>query len=217
MFLPQLNRYHLIFWFLECSLVAFALFYKASRWLSLCIFIIGLNYTFLIDRSVNSGENLMNFLLFMLIIVREGAAANSLRQMINNAALLLIKIHICLLYLLNALGKIMVSAWRDGSFFNELWQLNYYANSKLIPQWFFNPTVNLIMAWTVISFEFIFPCLIWYKTLNKPIVIAGVLLHLGIAILLSMPDFGLTMAAVYILFFYTTPKRQVGHDYHILK
>lgn len=201
MFLPAFYDYYNVYWLVVCAIVAYAIYHKGNSWLSMAVFIIGINYLSLEFKAINFGDKLLNFLMFMLIFVREGAVKHSIRQMVNNAVLLIIEVHFCLLYFLNAYGKVIRPFWRNGSFFKDIWSMSYYANVNLIPDWFFNPILQLLTAWSVIIFEFIFPVLIWFKPYRKPLIFIGVLFHLGIAILLSLPDFGISMMVVYVLFF----------------
>lgn len=209
-FLPVVHNYYKVYWFIACLLVALALFYKKSRGLYIAVFIVSVNYIFVANKATNSGDGLLNFLIFMLIFVRGGATKYSINQMINNVVLILIQVYFCLFYFFNALGKIIQPLWRNGDYFKHAWHLSYYANPAFIPHWFFNPTLQLFTAWSVMLFEFIFPVLIWFKPYRKLLLAIGILFHFGIAILLSLPDFGLTMAIIYILFYDFKQK----HDSH---
>ena len=201
MFMPFFHNYYNLYWLFTSVIVALALFYKSNRWLAVAVFIISITYLLLIFKAINFGDMLLNFLIFMLIFIREGTQNGSVSQMVNNAVILIIQVHFCLLYLVNALGKIMQPFWRDGSFFKNIWHLSYYANPNFIPDWFYHPTLNVVTAWTVILFELIFPVLIWIKPYKRPLIIIGLLFHLGISLFLSLPDFGLAMATVYLLFY----------------
>lgn len=200
MFLSVFYNYYNFYWLFISVIVAFAIFKKSNRLLSIIVFIVSINYLFLTFKAINFGDMLLNFLIFMLIFIREDAIKNSVNQMVNNAIVLIIQVHFCFLYFVNACSKITKPFWRDGSFFNNIWHMSYYANSNFIPDWFFNPTSNMLIAWSVILFELIFPILIWFKPYKKPLIFIGLIFHLGISAFISLPDFGLTMIAVYILF-----------------
>ena len=201
LFLPIFHEYYNIYWLIASAIVIWALLCRNNILLSIAVFIISNNYILLADKASNGGDALHNFLIFMLIFVQENNVKFSLRQIINNAAIIIIKVHFCLLYIVNAYGKVIHLFWRDGSYFKNLWHLMYYANPNLIPHWFFNPILNVVTAWAVILFEFIFPVLIWFKPYKKTLIFTGLVFHLGISLFLSLPDFGLAMAIVYILFF----------------
>jgi hypothetical protein len=49
------------------------------------------------------------------------------------------------------------------------------------------------------GFELLF-VLVWFRPLRVPILITGVLFHLGIWIVMSLPDFALVMMVSYLVF-----------------
>lgn len=201
MFLPVFHEVYHYYWLVACATVAFAIFYKANRWLAALVFIIGLNFIILTTKCNNSGDRLLTVFIFSIIFLKEGRARNSIAQFINSSTLLILQFHFCLLYLVNAFGKMIRPFWRDGSCFENIWNMPYYANVSLIPEWFYNPQLYFLTAWGTMLFEIIFPLLIWFKPFKKPLIIMGLLFHVGIAVLLSLPDFGLTMMIGYLLFY----------------
>ncbi|KGO87812.1 hypothetical protein Q765_04800 [Flavobacterium rivuli WB 3.3-2 = DSM 21788] len=201
MYLPLLHNFYNIYWLVASVIVAIAIFSKRSRFLNIVVAVISINYLEVITGTSDGGDKLHNFVIFMLIFIRDGALKNSLQQMINNAAVFIIQMHFCFLYFLNAYGKVIHKFWRDGSFFNDVWHLSYFANPNFVPYYFFNSTVQIITAWSVILFEFLFPTLIWFKPFKKPLIFIGIFFHFGISIFLSIPDFGAIMIIVYILFY----------------
>lgn len=209
MLLPLFQEYYNIYWALAALVVGFAIFSKGNRIVSVAVLIISLSYLQIIVGAYDTGDKLHNFLILMLLFIRENAVKHSLRQMITNAAVLIIKLHFCLLYFVNAAGKIIHPFWRNGSLFNDIWHLSYFANPNFVPVWFFNPTLQFITAWSVIIFEFMFPVMIWFKPYKNSLIFIGLLFHVGISMLLSIPDFGITMMLVYILFYdFKTAKKR---------
>jgi hypothetical protein len=201
LFLPLVHDFYYPYWVLACTVVAFSIFNRGAVWLYIVVFIISVNYLLVANRAINSGDRLLNFFIFISIFLRAGSIQGSIRQTVNNAALIILQMHFCIFYFLNAYGKLISPFWRDGSSFKAIWHLSYYANPNFIPQWFFNSSLSLVTAWLVMVFELMFPVLIWFKISRKPLLVVGLLFHLGIAVLLSLPDFGLTMAIGYLLFY----------------
>jgi len=200
MFLPTFRSLLNIWWLVACMVVAIAMVCTPNRWLSIIIFIISLNYISLLYLATNNGDKLLNFFVFTLIFVDENAIKTQVGWILNKATAFLLKINICGVYFLNGYGKILKPSWWDGSFMAQVWNLDYYINSHLVPQWFSNPTVCLVTSWLVIIFELGFPFLIWYRRFRRWLVPIGLIFHIFIAAFLSLPDFGLTMAAAYLLF-----------------
>lgn len=195
-----------VLWLLVCMVIITAIVYAGRRWLAILVFIISLNYMSLSYMAINNGDKLLNFFVFALIFVDERALKGHIAQMINNAVLIILKVNLCVVYFLNGYGKIIQKTWWDGSFMANVWQLEYYVNTSLVPQWFSNPTVCFITAWAVMLFELTFPFGIWHKRLKKWFIPIGLLFHIFIAVFLSLPDFGLTMMVAYLLFVDKTSK-----------
>jgi len=205
-FLPFFRSSLNALWLLICVVIIVATIYAGRRWLSILVFIISLNYISLCYMAMNNGDKLLNFFVFALIFVDERALKGHVVQMVNNAVLILLKVNLCVVYFLNGYGKIMQKTWWDGSFMAKVWQLDYYVNPSLVPQWFSNPVVCFITAWSVMLFELTFPLGIWHKRLKKWFIPIGLLFHIFIAVFLSLPDFGLTMMVAYLLFVDKTSK-----------
>lgn len=205
-FLPFFQSSLNALWLLICVVIIAATIYAGRRWLSILVFIISLNYISLCYMAMNNGDKLLNFFVFALIFVDERALKGHVAQMVNNAVLILLKVNLCVVYFLNGYGKIMQKTWWDGSFMAKVWQLDYYVNPSLVPQWFSNSVVCFITAWSVMLFELTFPFGIWHKRLKKWFIPIGLLFHIFIAVFLSLPDFGLTMMVAYLLFVDKTNK-----------
>lgn len=209
------NTYHIV-WGLCCVIPAMSVFVGKNIWLSVIVFIIYLNYFTLTLQADNSSDKLLMIFLFAQIFIKEKAAYNSVRELANNAIFLLLKVHFCVLYFLNASGKMVVPMWQDGSCMDYVWNLAYFANTNIIPGWFLSPAVSLITAWSVMLFEMLFAILIWFKPFKKWLLIAGVFFHVGIAIFLSLPDFSLTVLVLYILFIEPLNKKRTTKTSQIL-
>lgn len=201
MFLPAFAPYYKLYWGVACAIVLFAICFKGNRFVAALVYLFSLNYLILANSTTNTGDSLLNFFVFCLIFTREKQVKNSAGQLLNNAVLLLLQLHFCLLYFLNGYGKIIRPYWRSGSIFSDIWTLPYFANTDMIPAWFLTPAINFLTAWSVMLFEFIFAFLIWFRPLRKSILIGGIFFHMGIMLFLSLPDFGLTMLVAYILFY----------------
>lgn len=205
LFYPVFYNWYYMLWGLACSVVAFAIYHKSTRLLSVIVFVIGLNYLTLMYMADNLADSLLHFFIFSLIFIREGAEKGTPRQMLNNAMLLILQVQFCILYFLNAYGKMVIAGWRDGSFMQLVWRIPYYADVRFVPQWFLNPWVGVFTAWFVMLFEMAFAFLIWFKPVRKWLLLCGLLFHIGIAVFLSLPDFGLTMLVGYFLFTHYKP------------
>jgi len=200
LYISPLKNFHTTIWFTLSFIVCLGVILKRRLWLSVLIFAIGIMYLRLISIVGNNSDIIISFFTFMLIFIREGAERGTVRQMINNICLFTLQLTFCLIYFVNGVGKIVLPFWRNGSFMHDVWFYPFYARTSLIPGWFTAHWVTVVMGWSVMLFEIAVTFLIWFRPFKKWLFPIGILFHIGIAILLSLPEFGLTMIVGYLLF-----------------
>ena len=185
---------------LSLGVVATGLFYR-NILTAVLAFIISLNYNTIVAKAINGGDYVLTFFCFILIFTSGKPLLSENRKLVSNAAWLLLLLNFCNIYFINGYDKAIKKMWLNGEAIYLSWNLNYFANPHLIPSFFYNRTFCMVIGWLTILFELCFIFLIWYEKPKKVLLIAGILLHFGIAIFLSLPDFALTMLIGYIPFF----------------
>lgn len=159
---------------------------------------------------LNSGDTLLRVMSFFLIFSPAGQALSldALRMAGKNQAKpamavpwaqRLMQIQVAVVYFSTFLWKLRGDSWMDGTAL-------YYA-SRLMEFWrfpvpyFFEHLWTLkILTWAALCVEGAFPLLVWFKKTRIPILIAGVMLHLGIEYAMNIPLFALVMISTYVLF-----------------
>lgn len=151
----------------------------------------------------NGSDYVLNLFLFLSIFLsttpgfRSESLANK-QLLISNFVFLICKIQLCLIYLLSGFDKITSTAWRSGDAIYSIVNLEFFINPNLsIPV---NEKLFIVLAWVIILFELSFPVLVWFKQMRKYALAAGIIFHLNIIFVLSIPDFGLLMILLYSLF-----------------
>ncbi|MGV3587154.1 MAG: HTTM domain-containing protein [Adhaeribacter sp.] len=110
---------------------------------------------------------------------------------------LLVTLGIGLVYLDSAVNKLDSPMWLSGLGFwlpsslpqNALTNLSWVLNQEFFVR---------IIGYGILAFEIFFIFLISFRTLRWPLIIVGILLHLGIGIAYPIPHFALLMLALYI-------------------
>lgn len=146
-------------------------------------------------------DQIMSFLALYLAIGNSGDAFSIDRKrlgnqvkdrVINNIALRLIQIHMCLVYLFAGLGKLQGTTWWNGE---AMWgSFASYEYQTLDMTWLCEHMwlVNIITL-IAVSWEVSYPFLVWHR-LTRPIFLGiAVLVHLGIGMTMGMVTFGLIM------------------------
>ena len=114
------------------------------------------------------------------------------RAVLNNIALRLIQIHMCVVYLFAGLGKIQGVSWWNGQ---AIWgAIASYEYQTMDMTWLADHMwlVNAITLAAVV-WEVSYCALVWPK-LSRPIVLViALFVHLGIGLVMGMMTFGLVM------------------------
>jgi hypothetical protein len=205
LFLPSLVAHHHIEWLFIVLFILLItlLFLEPSYLTNLLFFWIVLN-VFKIKHPVTNGSDYVLLVMSLYVIPMsfrnfKNAYFDVLNISIFNFFRLLAQIQIALIYLISAWDKLLSDVWRSGKAFNYIGHLETIINPV------FRGIANdksaaFFLSWATIIFELAFVILIWQKRTRVFILCVGVIFHLIIWPMLSLPDFALTMIVTYILF-----------------
>jgi hypothetical protein len=190
------------------ALVVFALLMVGlwTRITSILAFIIALSYCHRLTGSLFGLDQLNVFIATYLMLGsagavwsvdrwlarRRGSASVPVPAVGTNIAIRLLQLHMCVIYLFGGIGKMRGGLWWDGS---ALWfafaNLEY---QSLDMTWLVHaPWLIALLTHVTVFWETFYCFLIWPK-LTRPLCLAMALgVHLGIALCLGMPTFGLVM------------------------
>ncbi len=111
----------------------------------------------------------------------------------------MIQIQLALLYLYAFVWKISGTMWLSGtavyytSRLQEFWRFP-------VPYVFEHMSTIKLWSWFTILIEFSLGTLVWIKELRYPVLVAGILLHLGIDYSMNIPMFAFIMTSTYVTF-----------------
>jgi hypothetical protein len=124
--------------------------------------------------------------------LRRGAPAEVPPSVTANVAIRLIQLHMCVIYLFSALGKLQGRSWWSG---DAVWYsvaTLEYQSLNMTWLWHHQYLVNLLTHATVF-FELTYPALIWPRLTRPWMLLVALFVHGGIVVALGMPTFGLVM------------------------
>lgn len=124
--------------------------------------------------------------------LRRGAPPEVLPSWSANLAIRLIQIHMCVIYLFSALGKLQGTTWWNGMAVWYSVATLEYQTFDVTWLWHYPWLVNLLTHVTV-YFELFYCALIWPSLTRPWMLLLAVLLHGFIIVALWMPTFGLAM------------------------
>jgi ABC-type cobalt transport system substrate-binding protein len=126
-----------------------------------------------------------------------------------NTARLLIQWQIVLIYLISGLDKLRSETWRTGQAFQYISQIEFMFN-PFFSGLFESPTVQIASSWLTIIFELSFVIFVYMKRTRLAILCVGLMFHLIIWLMLSLPDFASVMIIGYLIFLTDADYKRVG-------
>lgn len=159
---------------------------------------------------LNSGDTLMRCMLFLMMFapthVKYSVDAYLRKEQgtpystdISLVTLRLMQLQFSLVYLATTLFKLKGYDWVDGT---AVYYTSRLVNFQrvVLPFVFDFPALVKFATWSALFIEFAMGTLVWVKELRIWVLLAGLLLHLGIEISMSIGFFEWVMIAAYILF-----------------
>jgi hypothetical protein len=120
-------------------------------------------------------------------------------RILTSVGLRLVQIQLCVIYMYTGFEKLKGNDWWDQT---AVWKV--LGNEQLMmADLSFLRNVPLVIGfatWGTVLFEIYAPVLFWQRKTRKWMLIAGWLLHIGIALTMGLYIFSLTMMCAYLLF-----------------
>jgi len=169
----------------------------------------------------NGGDIVLNLLLFMNIFMSPWSVRNiqwikMLKNILQNFVVIFARVQIGLIYFLSGWDKLLSPEWRSGDAVRQISTLDLYMYPLLldvnIP-----PALQLTLAWLIIVFELSFVVLVFIPKTRVPVLLAGVIFHLAIASIISLPLFGIIMIISYSIYLTDEEAGWVVNWFHRVK
>jgi hypothetical protein len=193
-----------IFFVVSLVFLAVAFFFRPSYFTTVSFFWLTFNL-YVVYLPFANGADLVQFMLALWCIpiamkpALKSETGNIVQKACYNAGIILCQLQIIFIYLVSGFDKLTSDVWRSGDAIDYIIHLQNLFNPAFAGI-FEHPALQLALSWTVIIFELAFPVLVWFDKTRIPILIIGLLFHLFIWVVMSLPDFAITMVIPYILF-----------------
>ena len=160
----------------------------------------------------NGGNMMAKLLLFFLIfadsykylvVIKDRTLNQETKKwgnMISNLAALSIMLQLCMTYLAYGITKLIDPLWISGQGVYYALSMERFMATSLSKYLVQNKWMVVALNYWVIGLEVLFPLLVWFKKLRRPLLAMGLLLHAGIFVLLMIYDFQFIMLLYYGLF-----------------
>jgi hypothetical protein len=119
---------------------------------------------------------------------------------ISNFAFFAMRLQVVFLYLVASYYKLQGETWIDGTAFYYVLYNDMYSHPWFKNIFIDNTFVIKSVSWFTLLFQMLFPVLVWIKKTKNIMLMAGVFLHVMIAWVMGIVDFGVIMILMYTLF-----------------
>ncbi|MBL7858220.1 MAG: HTTM domain-containing protein [Cyclobacteriaceae bacterium] len=192
--------------FFGLALLLFAvIFLLRPRYFLLIVFCwISFNF-YLITLPLANGSDILLYVLafwsvFMIAYPGfENKILHAGQNVIANLGWLACQMQVVIIYFVSGADKVMSPIWRSGEAIDYVTHFDILFPSYLTflqgQEW-----INLVVSWFTITFELGFVVFVWFRKTRILFLVTGILFHLCIAVMLSIPEFSLLMILSYITF-----------------
>jgi uncharacterized membrane protein YphA (DoxX/SURF4 family) len=211
-FLPQTEFWtNAVFWaMLVCALFLLVGLYTRAASIAMFILVASLHQRNL--YIAHSGDTMLRVTSFFLMFAPAGAALSldRLRNIWRGRegaapvrrppfAQRIIQIEMCLLYFMTFWSKSMGASWVDGTAVYYVQHLEQFYRFPL-PSFLHSLPMVKLETWFTLAVEFSLGTLVWIKELRYPILLAGLMLHMGLEYSMNVPMFQWIALAMYVTF-----------------
>ncbi len=180
---------------------------------SFLFFLICLNLVRLNPPIINGSAYVTYMLAFWCIGMSTYPSFHSKKLQVAHHALFALSVLFCqmqvaIIYFESGWDKLTSEVWRSGEAFMYLTHYDPLFNpafSDLLK----GKVTQLVMGWLTIGFELGFVVLVWFKRTRILVLCIGVIFHLVIIVMLTLPDFGVIMILSYLVFMKDSDYRRI--------
>lgn len=176
------------------------------------IWIIVVNLHNRIYPALTGGDYLLNQFLFYSIFIhttfnQEKNIKSQLKTCVHNFGVIAVMLQVCFIYFASGVLKLYDESWMNGEAVAMISQVDHY-NLSLHSRFLKNSRIAMSLNYLVLFYQILFPVIIWFKQIKKPLIILGVLIHLYIAFVMGLMSFGIIMLIAYV-YFWPAPNKLV--------
>lgn len=122
-----------------------------------------------------------------------------IHNFLTNILILIIRLQLCLVYLMAGVGKFISQSWLKGEALFSILKTPSYS-LPLVSQNIKQGFLLRLFNYGTMFYQITWPVAVWIKNIRVLYFIAGILLHLSIAFIMGITTFGFTMMVGYIAF-----------------
>lgn len=204
---PAVAPYYLVFIAGQIVSLLLGIFGSRPGLVIPAVFFFTMNVNARAGITLDGGNNLSELLLFYLMFLNTSgrpidatARFATTRIAISNAAFLISRFQVFVVYLCVGWFKLNGALWQNGMALYYILQSQEYSHPVIAELIVAQPWLSVVGTYFTVIFQAAFPFLVWPHRTRPWILAAGVALHLGIAFAMGLLTFGLVMCVSYLVF-----------------
>lgn len=155
--------------------------------------------------ALTGGDYLLNQFLFFNCFLSlsfrvNGKWQDALKICLHNMAIVAVMIQVCLVYFLSALAKLDDPEWLGGNAIVSVSQIRHFSLYAFLNDDVSFKPLFVFLNYFVLVYQLLFPLFVWIGKLKKFLLITGVLMHVYIALVMGLVEFGAIMILAYVYF-----------------
>lgn len=199
------------FIFLTIALTSLSLFTsRFSFVIHLIIWLLVVNLNNKIYSTLTGGDFLLNQFLFFNCFLAATYTMNEnwqtqLKICLHNTGCIAIMLQLCLVYFISGLAKINDPGWLTGKALILTAQIKHFSLYSFLS---YNPLFDRILItlnFLILFYQLSFSLFVWIKPIKKTLLVFGVFMHIYIALVMGLVEFGSIMVLAYVYFW---PQKQ---------
>lgn len=170
--------------------------------------------------TLNAGNTLIGILLIFLILIEVGRTPIVLNLTrfrgiqsacicIGNFAFYSARLQVAVVYFVSAMTKLQGELWTHGVAVYYVLQSDVYTDPWISPHLIKHDFFIFAATYGTLLFQLAFPWLVWFRETRPWVLMIGTMIHLQIAFLMGLTDFGIAMMVSYLLFMTNTKAAKV--------
>ena len=172
---------------------------------SLLVFLLFFIKFLLLAPNISYGSYILRLSLLFFVFVNSyqyfSLQKSTFNDLLSKLATLSIMLHICYIYLSNAILKILNPLWLKGDALGY-----FFINSKTMDIWEIGsyllqyPYLLSLLSYISLAFQLLFPFLIWFKKTKYAFIVLGIVIHVSMAFILQLYFFEIVVILHYGFF-----------------
>ncbi|HWY34751.1 MAG TPA: HTTM domain-containing protein [Nitrosopumilaceae archaeon] len=200
--LPAFENYYWLFFLIQVSACVLGFFSIYPRICAVLVWFTTVNLSHRIYLLDTGGDLLLNIMVFYLLFIspERSKQSNIISNILDNTFILACKIQLIVVYALSALFKLIQPDWLNGSAMYFVLSMKEFSLPFLRQIFLEHKIILMIFTYSALLYQILFPFFIWSKRLKKKLIIAGLIMHIFIAVFIGLFNFSIVMICCYLLF-----------------